>query len=68
MAQILLIDDSVMVQQVVKGVMEGRGHRLFVSGTVRNAMSMVQASWADVLLLDLNLPDARGEDLVSYLQ
>ena len=57
-----------MVQQVVKGIMEAKGHRLFVSGTVRNAMSMIQAGRADVILLDLNLPDARGEDVVRAIR
>ena len=57
-----------MVQQVVKGIMEAKGHRLFVSGTVRNAMTMIQAGKADVILLDLNLPDARGEDVVRAIR
>ena len=47
MAQVLLVDDSIMVQQVVKSIMEAKGHRLFVSGTVRNAMSMIHAGHAE---------------------
>ena len=68
MAQILLIEDSLMVQQVVKNIVEPMGHRLFVSGTVRNALAMVEGGKADLILLDLNLPDARGEDVVRAVR
>lgn len=57
-----------MVQQVVKGIIGAKGHRLFVSVTVRNATAMIQAGKVDVILLNLNLPNARWEDVVRVIR
>jgi CheY-like chemotaxis protein len=68
MANILLIEDSVMVQQIVKTVLEGKGHRLWVSGKVGTSLSRIETARIDLILMDLNLPDARGEDAIRAIR
>ena len=64
MASILLVDDSVMIQKTVQHVLRKVGHQVEVAGTVRDGVSLAMKSAFDLILMDLNLPDFRGEEAI----
>jgi CheY-like chemotaxis protein len=66
--RILLADDNRAVQEVVKRVAQKRGHELIqaLSGTV--TLSMAIETQPDVIVLDMEFPDADGRDVLSRLK
>ena len=68
MASILLIEDSTMVQKVVDRLLSRKGHEVRIAGTVREAVNGLKEGAYGLILMDLNLPDARGEAAVSFLR
>ena len=68
MASILLVDDSEMIQKTVSQVLQKVGHEVAVAGTVREGISLAMKSAYDLVLMDLNLPDYRGEEAIRGLR
>ena len=68
MASVLLVEDSEMVQKVVRRILEPRGHTLAAVGLVKDAVPVLARGNVDLILMDLNLPDARGEDAIRILR
>ena len=68
MASILLVEDSEMYQKVVRRVLEPRGHTVSAVGLVKDAVPVIAKGGVDLILMDLNLPDARGEDAIRVLR
>ena len=64
MASILLVDDSVMIQKMVQHVLRKVGHQVELAGTVRDGVSLAMKRAFDLILMDLNLPDFRGEEAI----
>jgi len=67
-ALILVVDDSQMVQKAVKDLLEKKEHRIRMAGTVRTAVNRIRSQKFDLILMDLNLPDARGEEAIRELR
>jgi CheY-like chemotaxis protein len=61
MSTILLIDDSDVVQKLVSSVLEAEGHKVVVAGDLAHGVKAIRESRIDLILLDLNLPEVRGE-------
>ena len=68
MASILLVEDSDMIQKVVDRLLSRKGHDVRIAGSVREAVEGMREGTYDLILMDLNLPDARGEAAVSFLR
>ncbi len=68
MAFILLVEDSEMYQKVVRRVLEPRGHTVSAVGLVKDTVPVLAKGGVDLILMDLNLPDARGEDAIRVLR
>ena len=68
MASILLVDDSEMIQKTVSHVLQRVGHEVAVAGTVREGISLATKTAYDLVLMDLNLPDYRGEEAIRGLR
>lgn len=69
MISIFIVDDHPVVVEGLRSVIEKReGHQ--VSGTARNAaeaIRLLRKTKADILLLDINLPDMSGIDLCKKI-
>jgi CheY-like chemotaxis protein len=66
--RILLADDNVSIQQVVKRVAEKYGHELIQVTEGARLLEAAAASLPDVIVLDIEFPDADGRDLLARLK
>ncbi len=66
-ASILLVDDEAPIARVLSTALRGRGHSIVVTGTALEALDAIASAPPDVLLLDVNLPDLTGWELLRRL-
>lgn len=64
---ILLIEDDAPLADVIARNLRARGHALTVAGTAEAALLSMAEAWPDVLILDVNLPDQTGWDVLRRL-
>jgi DNA-binding response OmpR family regulator len=64
---ILLVDDEPRLRQTLARSLAARGHRVDEAATCREAVAAATARRYDLLLLDVNLPDATGWDVLREL-
>ncbi len=67
-ASILLVEDNWIAAEVVRTVLESRGHTVMLATTGRQAMEWISYQAYDLILLDLMLPDVDGAQLVQILR
>lgn len=67
-AQILLVDDEVSIQRAMAPLLRSRGYSVSVAGTGREALEMFQRDPADLVILDLGLPDIDGTEVCRRLR
>ena len=68
MALILVVDDSPMIQKVAKAVLTKMGHEVHIVGVVKSALARIQGETFDLILMDLNLPDMRGDEAIKIIR
>lgn len=66
--RVLTIDDDPVTQQMVAQVLMKIGVQLFVAGDVVSGIRTAHLVEPDVLLVDLSLPDGRGEMIIQRLK
>lgn len=72
MAQILVIDDEVLVRTLVAEVGQHLGHQVLTASTLTEGMALAhslteQGQGPDVILLDVRLPDGNGLEQLPHL-
>ena len=65
---ILVVDDEEEGRAAVRRILAGMPARLLEAGSVSEALRTVQEHRPDVVVLDLGLPDAGGEEVLSALR
>ncbi len=65
---ILLVEDNRLNAKLVRSVLGARGHEVTVAGTLAEAERLWRAGGVDLVLLDLALPDGRGEALLEAIR
>ena len=68
MASILLIDDSETVQQLVSATLTAQGYEAEAVSDMRRAVKKLRESPFDLILMDLNMPEVRGEAGVKLVR
>ena len=68
MAAILLIDDSETVQQLVSATLTAQGYEVEAVSDMRRAVKKLRESPCDLILMDLNMPEVRGEAGVKLVR
>jgi CheY-like chemotaxis protein len=65
---VLLVEDDPTIIQVVSRNLTGRGYRFYQSITATEAIEAAVRLRPDLLLLDINLPDRSGWDVLRQLK
>jgi len=64
---ILLVDDETRLRQTLARSLSARGYRVDEAASHREAVAAAVAKSYDLMLLDVNLPDATGWDVLRDL-
>ncbi len=66
--RILVIDDEAQIRRLLEIALGGRGWEVFTAPTGFEGLQAAGACKPDVILLDLNLPDAGGTEILASLR
>lgn len=67
-AQILLVEDNAVLCEVLERNLSARGHAVTIVQDVAGAICALRARKYHLILLDINLPDSTGWDLLRMVQ
>jgi DNA-binding response OmpR family regulator len=65
--KVLLVEDEVALADVMARNLHARGHDVTSVYTAEAAVLAMAEAWPDVLILDVNLPDLTGWDVLRRL-
>jgi DNA-binding response OmpR family regulator len=65
---VLVVEDSSLVGDALRILLEDAGYTVFVAPTVAEAVKMGSQTQIDMMLLDLTLPDGHGLDVLKSLR
>ncbi len=68
MAKILAVDDMRSMRDLVKSVLEKRGHQVDIHESGDEALEYAQSNQVDLVITDINMPKMSGLDLVEELR
>lgn len=66
MAVIVVVDDEAKIRQLVRAYLQRDGHTVIEAATAATALELAGA--ADLMILDLGLPDRSGHDVARQLR
>jgi len=67
-ARILLVEDDEVLRDLIKRNLEARQHEVRTGADARSAVEWLRACPFDLVLLDINLPDQTGWDVLRKAQ
>ncbi len=67
-SRVLVVDDEPMVREVVGRYLERDGHTVTTAADGATALAMLEASGADLVILDVRLPHVNGLDVLAELR
>lgn len=65
---LLVVDDNVATRYALRRTLERHGFSVREAGTGGDGLSLIEAGMPDALILDVNLPDMSGFDVVRILR
>src|SRR6188768_29518 len=68
MSNILIVDDEQSYRQLLSLVFEGDGHTIRTASNGREALTMLQAEPADIIISDVKMPDMDGIDMLRSVR
>jgi len=68
MARILLVEDDEILSQTLVELLEFEGYNISLSGTGNEALELSSASEFELFILDVNIPDFNGFELLAMLR
>ncbi len=66
--KLLVVDDNAATRYAIRRVLERHGYDVFEAGTGSEGQTLIAEQEIDALILDVNLPDASGFDIVRQLR
>ena len=65
--KVLIVDDHAVVRHGLKSAIESRGHLVVAeAGSINEAQAFMAQTNPDAIIVDINLPDGSGFDLVAW--
>lgn len=68
MAQVLIIDDDRGIRQLLRRIIEGRGHVVVEADSGRTGVDAFQQQPFDLVLTDIVMPDMDGNQTIVHLR
>lgn len=68
MATVLVVDDSEFMRRVLKNILEGGGHKVREAKNAKEALDVFKKLGADVVTMDIVMPDTDGIEAVKRLR
>lgn len=68
MSNILIVDDSMTMRQMVNFTLSSAGHTVVEAGNTDEALASVQKQRFDLVISDVNMPGRSGIELVTELR
>ncbi len=65
--RIAVVEDNPVLARMLKRILGDSGYHVTVSGTVATALATIRTTDPSLIILDLMLPDGRGEDVLDEL-
>lgn len=65
---ILLVDDNLDATELLQELLSMEGHAIRTAATAEQALALARDKPAQILLVDQNLPDMQGSELVPLLR
>lgn len=65
--QVLLLEDSPTLSAIYAGFLAKEPYELFMADSGQKALDIINTNCPNILLLDLNLPDMEGMDILKYI-
>jgi two-component system OmpR family response regulator len=66
--QILIVDDEEVIRDLFSTILRSHGYSVTTARTAKEALEQSQASYHNLALLDINLPDMQGTDLLEKMR
>ncbi|UCJ14829.1 response regulator [Pseudomonas sp. MM211] len=66
--RLLIVDDNVATRYALRRRLEQHGYRVLEAGTGSDGLELIRNESPDALILDVNLPDMSGFDIVRILR
>ena len=67
-ARILLVEDDDVLRALLQRNLEARQHQVCVTGDAQSALSCLRTGLFDLVILDINLPDQTGWEILRVGQ
>ena len=68
MANILAVDDSTTIRQIISSILSEKGHQVDVAEDGVEAMQLARTKRYDIILSDVNMPNMSGISLLAKLR
>lgn len=68
MKLILIVDDEQDYVNIMGQLLEPEGYKTLAAGTVKDALNLLEVVTPDMLIVDWNLPDRTGLELVKEVR
>jgi DNA-binding response OmpR family regulator len=65
--KVLLVEDETALANVIARNLRARGHEVTVAPTAEDALLSMAERWPEALILDVNLPDLTGWEILRRL-
>src|SRR4051794_14060618 len=66
--KVLLVEDETALADVIARNVAARGHAVTSVASCKAALDSLQEDWPDAMLLDINLPDETGWELLRRIE
>ncbi|MEZ4590519.1 MAG: hybrid sensor histidine kinase/response regulator [Chloroflexota bacterium] len=64
---ILVVDDNAVIRQIMKLALEQNNHHVTLASNGQEALTLMQAHFFDLVLLDIMMPEMDGFEVLEYM-